>query len=82
MRAWRSGEHMSQDRNFKGLFPPSIGPLESLAFMAAEAMIYVDRAAAHVVKWRPRWYTRVLARAAGRHARLETRLEDWRRGTP
>jgi hypothetical protein len=59
---------------------PEVNPVEAVGVLAANVMIYLDRAMDHIVKWRPRLYTRLLARAIAHRARITTRVDDWQRG--
>jgi hypothetical protein len=56
---------------------PRVDPVDGIAALAAYLMIYLDRALAHVVKWRPRWCSRTLAKAVGRSSRITTGADDW-----
>jgi hypothetical protein len=59
---------------------PEIDPVDAVGVVAAHVVIYLDRAVAHVVKWRPRWYSRLLARGVAHSAEIRTRIDDWQRG--
>jgi hypothetical protein len=69
---------MSRDANAEGEYP-YFTPLDSLAFLAANVLIIMDRAMAHIGAWRPRWYAGLLTRAVGHRARVLTRIDDRRR---
>jgi hypothetical protein len=70
----RRGDVMFPDENGD---LPSPDPVDGIVVGAANLLIAVDRVIAHVVKWRPRWYSRVLARAVGARSRITTGADEW-----